>query len=192
MPRELIKPCVHLADILARRRRYAARLIASDHEEPRLFDLAGGGIAALRVFGSARDRFASRLFARGFDTTLLLGGTGRLLASFFAGSLDPAFLLGDTSNLLAGFFACGLEPAFLLGLASGSFFLGGRFRRLSGRLAASFLARRFDAAFVPRGACGGFAARLLTCGLAGRFANGIEPASLFGIVTRLTAIRPPG
>lgn len=157
---------MHFADALARRSRYATRLIAGNHKEPRLFGLARGGVAALRVFGGTRSRLAPRLF----NAALLFGRAGSLMSRIFSSSLQGS-----------------LELAFLLNLAS---------RSLLSRFAPRFFTRSracsLDTAFVVRRACGGLAARFLARGLAGSFTNGLKTTRLLHIAARLAAIRLPG
>ena len=182
---------MHVANALARRRRYATRLIAGDHQEPRLLGLACRSIAASGVFGGARDCFAARLLACGFEMALLLSGASRLLARLFSrslpGGLEAALLFGLAGGSLlgcflesplAGFFTRGFETMLFFCSARGS---------LTARFFPRGLARRFDAAFVFGGAGVGFAARLFSGGLAGGLANGIKATRLFSIARQRIA-----
>lgn len=161
---------MHFADALARRSRYATRLIAGNHKEPRLFGLARGGVAALRVFSGTRDRLAPRVFACSFDAAFFLGGAGSLMSRIFSSSLQGS-----------------LELAFLLNRASRSFL-----SRFAPRFFTRSRACSLNTAFVVRRACGGLAARFLARGLAGSFTNGLNTTRLLHIAARLAAIRLPG
>ena len=145
---------MHLADSLARRRRYAAGLIAGNHKQTRFFCFARRSVAAKRIFGHAGDRFAANLLACGFQSTFFLGGAS---GSFLAG-----FLAGFTC-----FFTCDFEAAFVFGVAGGSF---------STRFFTGGLAREFKTVFVFGLASRSITARLFACSLA----RGFETAPLFG------------
>ena len=176
---------MHLADALASRRRYATRLIAGYDQQPRLFGLARGGVATLRVFGSAGHSFA----ACGFETALLLSGASRLLARFFTGNLasdlEAALVLGLAGGsffgrLLSSFLACCFETPLVLGRTRGG---------LSAGLFPHRLAGRFDTALVFGGAGGGFATRFFSRRLAGRLTNGIKAACFFSIAHQRITFR---
>ena len=150
---------MHLANSLARGRRYAARLIACNHKQTRFLCFARGSVAARRIFGCAGDRFAANLLAGGFQSTFILGGaSGSFLAGFLAGFLARYFTC---------FFTCNFEAAFVFGLAGGSF---------TARFFTCRLARDFKTAFVFGLASRSFTARLFACTLA----RGFETALLFG------------
>jgi hypothetical protein len=174
---------MHLADAFAGWRRYATRLIAGYDQQPRLFGLARGGVATLRVFGSAGHSFA----ACGFETALLLRGASRLLARFLtgnlAGDIEAALLLGLAGGsffgrLLSSFLACCFETPLVLGRTRGG---------LSAGLFPHRLAGRFDTALVGGGAGGGFATGFFSRRLAGRLTNGIKAAGLFRIARQRIA-----
>ena len=142
---------MHLADSLARRRRYAAGLIAGNHKQTRFFCFARRSVAAKRIFGHAGDRFAANLLACGFQSTFFLGGaSGSFLAGFFT-----------------CFFTCDFEAAFVFGVAGGSF---------TARFFTGSLAREFKTVFVFGLASRSITARLFACSLA----RGFETAPLFG------------
>ena len=146
---------MHLADSLARRRRYAAGLIAGNHKQTRFFCFARRSVAAKRIFGHAGDRFAANLLACGFQSTFFLGGaSGSFLAGFLAGYFTC-------------FFTCDFEAAFVFGVAGGSF---------TARFFTGGLAREFKTVFVFGLASRSITARLFACSLA----RGFETAPLFG------------
>jgi hypothetical protein len=186
--RQLIETRMHLAKALARRRRYAACLITSDHEKPRFFGLACRGIALPRVFCSAGGRFAVRHFARSLETAFLFGGASfGLLTSLFASSLASglkvALLFGFTGGSFAACFftrrlTSGLKATFLFSLAGSSF---------TARFFSRGLTRSFEAALIIGSAGGGLAARFPTRGLTRGLTNGVKPALLFGIARRRIA-----
>lgn len=177
---------MHFADAFARRRRNATRLISGYDKQPRFFGLARRSVAALCVFGGARDRFAAGLLACSFETTLVLGGASRFLAGLLPRSLtsdlEAALLLGLSSGsslfsrLLSTFLARGFTSGFEVPLILG---------RTRGRLLAGLfprgLACRLDTTLPFGSAGGGFATRFFSRRLAGRLANGIKAARLFGI-----------
>jgi hypothetical protein len=204
---------MHLADALARRRRYATGLVAGDDEQPRFFCFARGGVTygsvATRFFASrieesrffgARDRFAACFFpcglARCFNASFLIGLVGgsfaaRLFPRGLARCFNAAFLVG----LAGGSFAARLFPrglarcfnaSLLIGLASGSF---------AARLFPRGLAHGFDAAFLIGGAGGRLTARFVSRGLPGGLANGVKTPRLFGLaghgIARVAALLGP-
>ncbi len=180
---------MHFADSLARRRRYAARLIAGNHKQTRFLCFARGSVAAKRIFGGAGDRFAANLLACRFPSTFILGGA------------SGSFLAGFLARYFTCFFTCDFEAAFVFGLAGGSFtarlfacsltrgfetalLFGGPRGSFTTGLFAHGLARSFKAPVFFGGAGGSFTTRFLARGLARCVTNGVKAACLFGLGDR--------